>query len=223
MHRALKISLSLLLTLPLLACGLLLALAASEGGSWLLAEQARRWSAGALEWGDMQGRLLGPLHLENLNIRSPGLELEVRALSLDWSPGALLAGRLDVASLEATGIRARLEESETETAQAPAWRPQDLPLPVDIRLGRLELSDIQWRSGDNPPQSIERVSMAASLENRQLGLTTLDVRAPQGFIEASAEVGFDEQLPLRLFAHPVMGPQRLFGPRQRHTPLVPVR
>ena len=198
MHRALKISLSLLLILPLLACGLLLALAASEGGSRLLAEQARRWSAGALEWGDMQGRLLGPLRLENLNIRSPGLELEVRALSLDWSPGALLVGRLDVASLEATGIRARLEASGTEPAEAPAWRPQDLPLPVDIRLGRLELSDLQWRSGDNPPQSIERVSLAASLENRQLGLTTLDVRAPQGFIEASGEVGFDEQLPLRL-------------------------
>jgi len=197
-HRALKISLSLLLTLPLLACGLLLALAASEGGSRLLAEQARRWSGGALEWGDMQGRLLGPLRLQNLSIRSPGLQLEVQALSLDWSPGALLAGRLDVASLEATGIRARLEESGTEPAEAPAWRPQDLPLPVDIRLGRLELSDIQWRSGDNPPQSIERVSMAASLENRQLALTTLDMRAPQGFIEASAEVGFDEQLPLRL-------------------------
>jgi len=146
----------------------------------------------------MQGRLLGPLRLENLNIRSPGLELEVRALSLDWSPGALLVGRLDVASLEAKGIRARLEASGTEPAEAPAWRPQDLPLPVDIRLGRLELSDLQWRSGDNPPQSIERVSLAASLENRQLGLTTLDVRAPQGFIEASGEVGFDEQLPLRL-------------------------
>ena len=78
MHRALKISLSLLLTLPPLACGLLLALAASEGGSRLLAEQARRWSGGALEWGDMQGRLLGPLRLEDLNIRSPGLQLEVQ-------------------------------------------------------------------------------------------------------------------------------------------------
>jgi autotransporter translocation and assembly factor TamB len=76
-HRALKSSLFLLLALPLLACGLLLGLAASESGSRLLAEQARRWSAGVIEWGDMQGRLSGPLRLEKLHIRASGLELEV--------------------------------------------------------------------------------------------------------------------------------------------------
>jgi hypothetical protein len=47
-HRALKLSLIPLAALPLLACCLLLALAASERGSRLLAEQARHWSAGAV-------------------------------------------------------------------------------------------------------------------------------------------------------------------------------
>ena len=198
MHRGLKTSLLLLLALPLLAGGLLLGLAASEGGSRLLAEQARRWSAGVLEWGDIRGRLLGPLQITDLRIQTPGLELEVQALSLDWSPGALLAGRLDIASLEATGIRARLEETEAEPTEAAAWRPQDLSPPVDVRLGRLELVDLQWRSGDNPPQSIERITASAALESRQLVLTELDVRAPQGFVEASGEAGLDEQLPMRL-------------------------
>ena len=64
-------------------------------------------------WQDLDGTLSGPLALRGLSLKQPGLALEMRTLTLDWEPRALLQGVLLVESLEAEGIRIELATTDS--------------------------------------------------------------------------------------------------------------
>ena len=129
MPSALRNLLILFCVTLLIAAGLVLALAGTAEGTRLLAEQARRWSGGALEWERIEGSLLGTLRLQGVRVREPALSLDLQALVLDWRPRALLAGRLQIERLEAEGIRIDIPESGEESPPAGPFRPGEVPLP----------------------------------------------------------------------------------------------
>jgi translocation and assembly module TamB len=116
------------------------------GGAWLAGTQsgldaalglAARATSGALQVDGARGRLLGRLDVDRLAWRGPGLELEVRALSLAWSPSALLKRRVDIEHLTAARVLLAQAVAEEEPAAAPLVAPSSLELPVAIALRRL--------------------------------------------------------------------------------------
>jgi len=141
----------------LVACVALVALlviAVLGAYAWLNSDSGRGWLAaeiaGALTTpgeqeatiGELEGSLPGSASLTELSLADKdGVWLRVEAASLDWSPLALLAGRLEIARLAAKRIEiARLPQSE-----APEETDEDfaLPaLPLDLTLQELTLDEV---------------------------------------------------------------------------------
>ena len=194
----LLISLTLLLVLGGVAGGLL-GLTYSEKGTAFLLGQARRWTGDMVTWQDLDGTLSGPLALRGLSLKQPGLALEMRTLTLDWEPRALLEGMLLVESLEAEGIRIALATTDSPPTSEP-FNPAALQLPIDIALGDVTLRDLQLTQDDQSPQVIHHLDLVASLENNTLLLQRLNVKIPQGSLSLTGNATLDEQMPLQLQA-----------------------
>ncbi|MEJ2532115.1 MAG: hypothetical protein P8Y92_09975 [Halioglobus sp.] len=156
MPSALRNLLILVCVLLLIAVGVVLALVGTADGTRLLAEQARRWSGGALEWDQIEGSLLGTLRLQGVRVREPALSLDLQTLALDWRPSALLMGRLQIERLEAEGIRIDIPEADEESPPAGPFRPGEVPLPLDVWLQEMQVRDLQVRIGEQPARTIDR-------------------------------------------------------------------
>ncbi len=198
MPAALKKVLIVLLSLLMLATGLLLSLAGTEQGTRVLAEQARRWSGGALDWELIEGRLLGPLRLQGLRLQQPELALDLQALALDWRPIALLNGRLQIERLEAEGIRIEIAATEEPPESSEPFRVADLSLPLEFWVQGLRVENLELRTGDQTAQQIDELELVARLDARQLWLQRLALRTPDGGLEAQGRAELSEALPLRL-------------------------
>ncbi len=195
-----KVLLSLLLGVTglLLVSVLLLVLAGTEAGTQWLGGQARRWSGDDLAWEALQGSLFGPLQLQGLRFRQQELAVDAQTLTLDWKPGALLAGRLQIDTVVAEGLRIAIPESTEPPPPAEPFRPADLQPPLDVRLRELTVRDMQLSLGGAPPRQIDEIGLAARLEDGTLQLERLEVRAPEGGLAASGTIELSEALPLRL-------------------------
>ena len=145
------------------------------GGAWLAGTQsgldaalglAARATSGALQVEGARGRLLGRLDVDRLAWRGPGLELEVRALSLAWTPSALLQRRVDIEHLTAARVLLAQEVAEDEPAAAPLVAPSALELPVAIALRRLAVGAFLMRelpaSGEATAPLADPASSSAS-------------------------------------------------------------
>ncbi|MGB4855775.1 MAG: hypothetical protein WBP37_09620, partial [Candidatus Dechloromonas phosphoritropha] len=95
--------------IPLLVTTVLLAVTAtggiwlgfSEGGLGMLAHLAASASGGRLSLEQPSGRLVGPLAFARIIWSEPGTEAVIEHLQIDWSPAALLEGRLSIAQVAA--------------------------------------------------------------------------------------------------------------------------
>ncbi len=196
MPSALRNLLILSCVLLLSAAGVILALAGTANGTRLLAEQARRWSGGALEWDRVEGTLLGSLQLQGVRVRQPALSLELQAVALDWRPRALLLGRLQIERLEAEGIRIGIPEPDESSPPAEPFRPGEVPLPLDVWLQEVAVRDLQVRLGEQPPWTVDRIELAARLDDRQVVLQRFELRAPQGGVAAGGSFELSDDLPV---------------------------
>jgi len=193
---ALRNLLIILCALLLVAAGLVLALAGTADGTRLLAEQARRWSGGALEWDRIEGSLLGTLQLQGVRVRQPAISLDLQTLALDWQPRALLTGRLQIERLEAEGIRVDIPESDEEPPPPEPFRPGKVPLPVDVWLQEMQVRDLQVRIGEQPARTIDRIELSFRVDDRQVSLQHFELRAPEGGVTASGSVTLSDELPV---------------------------
>ena len=131
------------LRLPLLLLAAALALAAgllfSNAGLQALVRLAVAGSGGALAVSGIDGRLTGPLRLDEVRWQQPARQLVLRDLALDWTPAALFAGRLEIARLE-------LGELHIDGAgdDSPATLPDDLELALTVDLQKLRISTIHY-------------------------------------------------------------------------------
>ncbi|APR03523.1 translocation/assembly module TamB domain-containing protein [Thauera chlorobenzoica] len=136
--------------------GVALALAAALGaGAWLLGTPsgleaglalARHASGGALQVEGVRGRVLGRLDLDALAYRSPALELELKDVSLAWSPAALLDRRLEIAHLTVGRMDLARAAAADEAAAGPLPAPASLALPFAIELRRLAVGAFALRA-----------------------------------------------------------------------------
>ena len=214
--RAARLTLLLSLSLLLMlggAAGVLLGLAYSEKGTAFLLGQAKNWTGDIATWQESDGALSGPLAMRGLRLKQPGLVLEIRTLTLNWQPRALLQGALLLESLEAEGIRIALATTDSPPSDE-LFNPVALQLPIDIALEGVTLRDLQLTQDDQPLQIIDHLDLAASLENNTLRLQRLNVAAPQGSLSLTGDTAMETQMPLQLQANWALQP----GPPGHATP-----
>ena len=170
------------------------------GGAWLAGTQsgldaalglAARATSGALQVEGARGRLLGRLDVDRLAWRGPGLELEVRALALAWSPSALLQRRVDIDHLTAARVLLAQAVAEDEPAAAPLVAPSSLELPVAIALRRLAVGAFLMRelpaSGEATAPLADAASSSASALAESSAAGDRDRGSADGAVPASAD------------------------------------
>ncbi|PKO71331.1 MAG: hypothetical protein CVU20_07470 [Betaproteobacteria bacterium HGW-Betaproteobacteria-14] len=127
----------------------LLAIAAAVLGWLTFSEAAPRWlaqvaserSAGRLTIEGVDGRLLGPLRAARIAWRDAGTTVEVDQAVVEWTPGALLGGRIAVRRLTAK----RIDVALAAASDAPLRLPPSLELPLPLRVDAVEVAEIMIR------------------------------------------------------------------------------
>lgn len=157
----------------------------------------QRATDGALRIEGAQGRLLGPLKIDALHYHTEDLRLDLQTLELAWQPAALLGRKLVVDRLAVERIDfAQRGEEKDETEREPLVAPEDLQIPLEIELSRLELGRFElheWalEPGDAPPTAgfwVADLSAALGSDGRhhQVRETGARIAAGQGHARSCA-------------------------------------
>ena len=178
-----------LLSLPLI---LLMLLSTSFGTDWLLRHAVGLVQGDGIEvsFEQSRGNLLERVEIEGLHYAANGVELKITDSALAWRPWALLDRRLHIASIEADDVSLKLPPP-ADTAPEPLSLP-DIKLPIALTIDHLQVTRFRMIQGQSG-QQIDRLSLAAELDDQGLALRELQVNALQG--ELSGQLGLAIRTP----------------------------
>ena len=202
----------------LAAVGLGLLVLALGVAGWLLGTQSgldrgSRWLAqatgGAVHVEGARGRLAGPLEIAQLRIRTADVHVEAGRIRLDWSPAALLRGRLSVHSLSVERVRLATAPGDDTPAQAPTGFELPVALALDhVRVGQLALAAFPLDDGAGQIVAAPLVAHASAADGR-IDVTVEEVASPWGRANAALTLGTAAPMALAGRAHlstPLAGP-----------------
>lgn len=120
------------------AIAALLATAATDAGLRGLANAAAGLSGGRLAVAGVEGHLGGPIRVGRVVVTTAAKRITVEGARLEWQPGALLHGTLDVGLLAAQGVRVEVLKPDT----TPLQPPSSLRLPVRVRIAAWDVAQL---------------------------------------------------------------------------------
>lgn len=190
MRRRILIPLATLLgLLALLGIALAWLLGTESGLHWAY-ERARARLPGELSVESLAGRIAGPLEVRGLRYRDGETTALLDTGSLDWSPTALLAGRLRVSELAVDGLHVSLAPAQEKPARREA--PTLPRLPLTLSVGDARLHDLTISRPGAGPVEIRTIEIEdASLGPQALALSRLRVEAERFSVTGSGGVAID--------------------------------
>ncbi len=167
-----KILLWFLLITLLCVFALLAYATSSNSGLQKILQLGQKITPGELTWAQAEGRLLGPLHLQNLEYhQGDGLHIQLNAATLNWSPLQIFSRHLTIDKLQLQGLRVHLPKplvTDANTNNTIMVLPNvDLPLAIDIQ--DLNLSDVSiYQYGSEEPILIQNLTLRANADGDSL-------------------------------------------------------
>lgn len=141
-------------------------------------------SPGVFRVSQAQGRVLGRLRLEDIQVRLPTLELKLGRLDLDWSPSRLLGGTLRIHRIHAQDIDLAMTPSEDAPPEPLILREIVLPLGLELGEFLVERLRVFELGAETPRAVLERGLLEARLRGSSLGLSRLELDIPQPRLSA---------------------------------------
>jgi len=187
----LRKSLAAVVLAALAGAVLLVWVAGREASLQWLAAQAVARSAGKLELSGARGSLYGPLRFSRIAFEDGGQRIEASEVALDWSPLALLSGRVAVDRLEIGTLRVALEGQ----GGAPTRLPANLGLPFALSLDQVILDSLELRMGGRS-ETLRSIALSARLGPGELLVDLARARTPWGALTAQASLGARAPYPL---------------------------
>ncbi|KAA6185679.1 translocation/assembly module TamB [Thiohalocapsa marina] len=193
-----RLLLSLLL-LVLLLLGLVLG---TQSGLRAVAALAEDLAPGMVAIERVNGRLLGALEVTGLRLDLPALTLSAAQLRLDWNPGALLAGRLEVTQLAARDVDLQTAPSADDEAAEPFQLPQ-IRLPLELELANVLIEHFRFSQRDAAPESAivlarAELSAAGSADLLQIRQLRVVLTQPRARADLGGEVRLSGAYPVAL-------------------------
>lgn len=180
--------LRILLSLLLLIVSLLWLLLYTETGLGWALRTGLAQAGGQLQYGTLRGTLAGGFELDSPRIELPGMRISAVQLRLRLRPWRLLAGEVQLEALRLTGARYTLLP-QPETDAAPAGRPPNLTLPVDLVLRNIELIANELDLGSGEPIPFALAASEIALRQGRLSVDGLALR--QGEFAVRTRAAFD--------------------------------
>lgn len=143
----------------------------------------KRFAVGAVD-----GRLIGPLTLRNLDLKTETSRLTAKYVNFDWSPSRLLFGevvidRLHVRDASLTAYKSTTPEESTRT---PAEQLALLQPPPAIELNDIALQNFEYRAPGSKPFVIRHAELAAAADTSGLHIDKLQATGPLFAIQGHA-------------------------------------
>ena len=181
----------MLLGLSLLLCAVALLLAwlvHTESGTRALVRFAAGALGDTLTVQDVHGTLAREVRFESLRYRDPAAAIDLRLDrgKLTVTTGALLRGRLRVASAALDGVV--LDLLGTPPASAGPAPRSPMQLPIAIELDGLTLERVELRTGGTTALTLDRIELAGSWTERGIEVRRLAVAAAQGNASVSGRL-----------------------------------
>ena len=171
----------------------------TETGLAFAWNQARGWLPDLLRTGAVEGRLIGPLEIRDIELHTASFTLRIKRARLDWQPNELGHRTLAVTRMEASGVQyTQLPGGAPSPPEQPASAalPQSIDLPLNVRIDRIRLNDFRFRSSpEAEPFVIDRASLAASLVEQKLTLQRLAIQGPTLRVAAKGKLELNDRWP----------------------------
>ena len=208
------IAIALAAIIAIIVAGATILLETEAGLRWAVAV-AEHYSGGTIEVGAAQGKLAGPLTLDDVRVTLPNAVIEAHHLEGDWHPAALVAGKLRIAYLHGSGVHITTRPDKTPSQGLP----QELKLPLHVFVTEAHFTDLTLESAGRRLQ-VDRLAFTLDAGNDRLWLGKLEVRGPRIALSGQLQVQPHGDWPLhaklitilRLPAYPeIAGRTRLDG------------
>jgi len=141
---------------------------------------------GMIQIGKVEGRVLGRLHLEDLHVHVPDLDLAVGSFDLDWSPLTALTGTLRIHRVAASDIDVVAAPGEAKQKEPLTLPDLVLPLAVEIEEALVERLKVSEPGAEAPSFVLDRAALAARLQGGVLDLKRLEIDLPKPRLAARA-------------------------------------
>ncbi|CAN5140903.1 translocation/assembly module TamB domain-containing protein [soil metagenome] len=219
-----------LLATALIIAALLILLTAAA--AWLLSTEsglrfafarASGYLPDSVQIGAIDGTAAGPLIVRDIRVEMEAFTLELERIELEWQLRALLGREIAIDRLHADGVRYMGHETqpEPEESKEPFALPEQIELPVSVRLNDARVRDVTLRATDSSePVAIDLVQVEAQWTDEALAVSRLEVDSPLAELEAAARVAPRGEYPLEAELEftlrppdyaPLMGRTRLGG------------
>ena len=169
-------------------------LAATENGLHWAYRQASLYIPGELIFGNMEGRLIGPITISQLDYQFENTEVSAERVILDWSVLSLLSARIDIT---------RLYVQALNIIQQPSSEPQqdfELPqiyLPWQLSLHDVVIDDVRIRQAQQVVQLNQLRLEASSLFNL-LSIEMLNIKGDRFGMDLNGSLTLNENYPHNL-------------------------
>lgn len=167
-----------LVVIVVLLCSAVALLTTTEWGLRWTVARVTGIVPGELHVKILRGRLIGPIHMEDVEYRQSGRQtVTIRSFDLNWRPFSLLDGTLDVATVEIDGMVYK-SLSSSSPPQAHKGLP-DIALPLKIRLHSAALRQLTIEQPGSAAVQIDEATVTANADEHGIHVTDLTVAAPQ--------------------------------------------
>ncbi len=176
-----------ILVLLLAVLGLLFYVLGTQHGLRAAIALAEQTAPETFSVGVADGRILGELHLEDLELHLPTIGLKLGALDLDWSPAAIFSGVLSVERLAARDIDLTLTPTPDDEKDPFALPNISIPLRLVADTVSVDRLRIFTLGVAEPVFVLNHASMIADLAGSELKLANLELLLEQPKLSASAQ------------------------------------
>jgi len=175
-----------------------------KGTRWVI-NQALSYAPGNASIQTINGRLIGPLDLNNVSYDDNELRILVKQLKLEWSPLMLLQKKADIILLEIDGLDVTLPPADPNT-EAPSNAPfelssivlPDIVLPVDLHLNDIAVKNMNIRQGSDTVLALHEAVLQGAMQQDQVELQLLGVHAADYQAELTGRLQTSQQYPHNL-------------------------
>lgn len=140
--------------------------------------------------GAVDGRLIGPLRLRDLDLKTATSQLTAQSVDFDWSPSRLFFARVVINRLHVRN--ANLIQYKSAPAQKSKSKASDLLAllhsPLAVELHDIGLQDFEYRAPGSKPFLVQHAELVASLDAHGLHIDKLQASGPQFAIRGHATV-----------------------------------
>ena len=198
MKRVTSLATALLLT-TLLLVSITSWLTNTESGLRWMFSQAGHWLPGKLGAENIQGRLIGPLSIKQLDYQYNNTRVTLGNLTLDWLPLALISNTFHAKRLAVESLYISLPTDNK--AQSQAITLPDIILPMAIKMDDFSIIDLQVSSHNQSLFGLNQFHLKARTDGEDIVIKYFEIKNPTLSATATGRLQPTEDYPHDLQFH----------------------